>query len=89
MSVVFEFIIKGNETIIEVLKDILKKRIVSRYQIEIEIEKGKIELADKQLSEILDYLKDSGLIDKRKGKFEELDRYFPTAKGLEIEKEII
>jgi len=65
---------------VEVLQKILKSRILSKKQLENKISEIK------NLNEVLKKLEDAGLIQKKKASINDLTRYFPTEKGLYLEK---
>lgn len=71
----------SNPSIVNIFKEILKSRILSRYQLEIQDKYDKAEL-----EQALSSLQEKGLIDKKSAQIEEWDKYYPTDKGLAFEK---
>jgi DNA-binding HxlR family transcriptional regulator len=70
----------GNPTILEVFRKILRKRLLSHY----ELREDKIK--PEQLEEALQKLQDIGLIDRTPASHHDFDKYYPTREGLAVEK---
>lgn len=74
------FSIFSDKTVSGVFKEILKSRILSRYQLK------SSEFAEDQLDEALKQLLKHGLVEKKSLGVESLDKYYPTSQGLSLEK---
>lgn len=73
-------IIVGNTTKLKVFRKILHSRILSRAQ----LKKDKSMPDDIEL--ILDELESLGLVNKKSSTIQDFDKFYPTRKGLVIEK---
>lgn len=80
----FEYLsVLKDEKVMMVFSRILNSRVLSRAEL------NKMDMADDELSDVLSKLQSYNLIDKKTASFEDLDKYFPTADGLELEKKLL
>lgn len=77
----FEYLsVIKDEKVRMVFSRILSARVLSRSEL------NKMGMDENELSDVLSKLQSFNLIDKKTASFEDLDKYFPTAEGLELEK---
>ena len=65
----------------KVFQNILKSRILSRYQLNEDLQGNQ-----EQLETALASLQEAGLIDKKSGGEKDRDKFYPTGSGLNFEK---
>jgi len=70
----------NNPKVLSLFKRILRSRILTQS----ELEKG--DLDSKELKMALEKLQSLGLIEKKTSTFQHLNKFYPTAEGLEAEK---
>lgn len=69
-----------DEKMMMVFSRILNARVLSRSEL------IKMGMPEEELSDVLGKLQSFNLIDKKTASFADLDKFFPTAEGLELEK---